>query len=407
VGLNIISTTNKLLRIIFFLLILYLYIYNPIFQILNFGLIKILLLISISYLLLKSKVNIFFKLFKIELFFILLIIFYSFLRIIFWGTMISIPYLHIVWFLETFIISFYLVNAFPEKLNKININSIVVLIGTIASLISLYLILNPELNSYVRNNIIVDPIDSLGEVIVYRGFSIAENSSFGYGISQGIVLSICLFSIKKSKLFLVPIILIFISIIFNARTGVFPPILTMGLLFVTRNRINIKGIILVGLLILFIYKAFFEYNFFNLELDSIKWAFGFFTDSKDKLNGENSAGYDSLLGDFIFFPDSIIGIIFGDGDIVFGKNRNSDIGYINQIFFGGIFYLLLLVIFLIYIFKNFFKYNLDWKLVFVFLIVLIIANYKGNALFVPNSFNRVIILYYVLYKTSFNNKLTC
>ena len=76
------------------------------------------------------------------------------------------------------------------------------------------------------------------------------------------------------------------------------------------------------------------------------------------------------LQDMILFPNSLEEWIFGTGQFIYTK---SDIGFILQLYYGGLFYLLLLLI------NYFITIKLiDNKYLFVCsIIMLLIANYKG------------------------------
>jgi len=97
----------------------------------------------------------------------------------------------------------------------------------------------------------------------------------------------------------------------------------------------------------------------------------------------------------IFFPSNIFNIIFGEGRIVSGAKINSDIGYINQIFIGGIIYLILMLLFLLYMFIRNIKVSTNKLFPVLFFLTLIVVNIKGDAFFVPRGFFRLIIFYYV------------
>src|SRR5690606_29985192 len=47
-----------------------------------------------------------------------------------------------------------------------------------------------------------------------------------------------------------------------------------------------------------------------------------------------------LFGDMLYFPSTVLGLIFGEGRYVFGNPNDvqSDVGYVNDILFGGLIY---------------------------------------------------------------------
>ena len=387
----------KNIKYIILIIFLYIYLYNPIFQILDFGLIKILLFISILYLIISKKGYLFITLFKNEIIFSLILIIYSSL-IVFWGdgTAFKVPYTHLVWFLECFVIPFFLMFFFREIFQKRSWEYIIVNAGLIASLITLFLILNPEINFFIRDTVIRDiPINISDPKTLNRGFTIAENSTYGYGIIQGLILVICLFSMKKNYLYALPIVFLFVSILFNSRIGLVCVIIGI-LLMLLKRRIKILNLSIFGAVLIVGYILFFKSNFSKNYLESLQWGFDFFKDTFNYITGnEQYISNYSILEKMIFFPSKIINIIFGEGRIVFYESRHSDIGYINEIFVGGIVYLFMLLSFLLYMFLRNFKITTNRQLTILFFLTLMAVNIKGIALFVPSGFFRLVTFYYV------------
>ena len=94
----------------------------------------------------------------------------------------------------------------------------------------------------------------------------------------------------------------------------------------------------------------------------------------------------------IIFPDTIFGMIFGTGkDIYRATVHRSDIGYVQQIYFGGLVYLCLLLFAYYLIIKKYFRAIRNKNIVIAIVLVILIANYKGNALS-SNEFVRFVVL---------------
>lgn len=311
------------------------------------------------------------------------------------GTAIMVPYQHIIWFLECFVIPIFLLTFFKDIFQKHSWEFLTIAIGSIASLITLYLIINPDVNVWIRGSVILEPLDSTPANLFFRGFSIAESSSYGYGVIQGLFLAFCLFSIGKSILYIIPILPLLISILFNARIGFAVVIISM-LFMITSKRIKFIALIIV--LIIVLIAVFFVNNssFVSDNTTSIEWGLNFFTDTFSFFRGESSgSNYDVLFNDMLFFPSTIFGVIFGEGRSAFGIVKGSDIGYVNQILTGGVFYLLMMFSFLWYMYKRNLKYATDKLYPTLFFITLLIVNIKGSAFFVSHSFFRLFTLYYI------------
>lgn len=388
----------RVIKYIFFFLCLYIYIYNPILQILGFGSIKILLFISLFYFFVHKETISFLQNYKTEMFYTFLLIIYL-IPIVFLGdgTATMIPYTHLIWFLECFIIPLFLLFYFKNIFQKYQIESLLVIIGTIASLITFFLINNPEINTWIRQSVIVDTLDKTSSNWDFRGFTFAESSSYAYGVVQGIMLALCLISIRKSYLYAIPIIPIFISILFNARIGFSVLIIALALMLIFK-RLKIKYVIIGAITVLSGVVLYNNSSFVSENSTSLEWGLGFFEDTFALISGGDASetNYEVLSNRMFFLPENFVDIIFGEGRIVFGdENLDSDIGYVNQIFTGGIVYLLIMLSFLWYMYNSNVKITHDKLLPLLFMIVLLVVNIKGNAFFLSNGFFRMFTLYYI------------
>ena len=393
-------------RYIVLFVLLYIYIYNPIFKFLGFGSIKILLFFSILYLIIFSKISYLVKLFYKELAFTLVLIVYSLLIYLFRGPAgTEMAYSHAIWFAEGFLIPLFLITYFKEQFAQHDFNKLLISVGFVASCISIFLILNPELNSQIRANVIMDSLD-LSETgyWTFRGFTIAESSSFYYGIIQGIMIGFCLYIMKKNYFYIVPIITLFISILFNARTGLMIVIVAFFILIFFK-KISFKQISNIAVIVTLIILVIGTLPIIEENSKTIEWAFSFFIETKDFANsskGDNT--YNTLLNDMLFFPENFWDFLFGSGKIVFLEGeRTSDVGYVIQIFEGGIFYLSLMLLFLLLMYKRIAFFEKEKFFPLFFTIVILVANVKGTSLFVSGGFFRFFTLYYV-YRLTYTNK---
>lgn len=384
-------------KILFFIFCLYIYLYNPIFQVLGFGSNKILLVVSTFYIFANKSIWSFMRIFSKEFFLTIIIAFYALFTLLWggdWGG--TGAYVHIVWFLECFIIPFSILIFFDELFKKYEWETIVVFVGFLASLISVFLILNPDINQNVRDNILIDTLDEGTFAWSFRGFSIAESSSNGYGAIQGIILAICLFSIKQSKYFIIPVLFLFTSIIFNARIGIAPIAISLVFLFLYRQ-LSFKYIVGV-LIIVFLGYWFLNFSEFAQENeDSLEWGLSIFEDTQNLAKGnDEDSNYSILFGNMFFLPENFINLIFGEGrDVFLALDKNSDMGYVLQIFRGGVFYLLLMLFFLWRLFNRAYWNSTNKILPVFFLITLLVLNIKGDAFFLSTSYFRLISFYYV------------
>lgn len=377
--------------------LLYFYIFNPIFIPLNLlGSVKIVLLIALIGLLFSSRSFLYLNLFANEFLFLILLVAYTSLVIIFGdGSASSMPYRQIVWFVECFFVPVFFVIYFEDVLEKVGFDTVIFIVSLIAGLITLYLILNPAVNLTVRSSLIQDSLDSLDKPEYFRGFTIAESSSFIYGIVQGIVCSICLMFFHRSIFFIIPAVILIIAILFNARTGLFVVAVSL-IFFIIEGRVRLKHIIILVSLVLIGSLFFMTSSFYINNEDSFKWIFGAFTSTQNiDLTDENS-NY-SFLYNMLFIPDSLAGILFGEGRMAKNAYGGSDIGFISHLFVGGILLLFIQLVFLYHMFVRSLSTSDKKVLTYIFYSALLIANFKGEAFFVPSGFSRLITFHYVLF----------
>jgi hypothetical protein len=156
---------------------------------------------------------------------------------------------------------------------------------------------------------------------------------------------------------------------------------------------------LIGIALVFL--GFIIYNnssFVSENEKSMEWGLSFFEDtfsvfSKGDTSGSN---YEILTEDMLFFPKSVFGLFFGEGRSVFTEgNQTSDIGYVNQIFAGGLFYLIMMITFMWYMYRRSMFYGAEKFYSILFFISLMVINVKGGAFFVSNGFYRFFTLYYI------------
>lgn len=401
-------SSMKIIKYILFVIFIYVYFFNPVFQVIGVGLIKILLAISIIYLLISRKYIYLFLLFKVEFFLLSIILLYiSPIVILGNGTAYNVPYLHLVWFGECFFIPIFLLFFFNDILKEDTLESTSVIFGLLASLITLFLISSPDINIWLRESVIIDTLDANLTDMYMRGFSIAEGSSFNYGLMQGFILSLCLIQLRKSYLYAIPIIPLFISILFNARIGFSIVIITVILLFL-KKRVSFRTIMISLVSTYLSVLLFTNSSFVSQNESSLEWGFSFFEDTFSVLNGGDTTGsnYDVLANDMFFLPNDLSSFLFGEGRSVFSQiGKNSDIGYVNQIYEGGIIYLILLFIFHYYIYRRGLTVLNDKIYGTLFFLSLFIINTKGEAFFISNGFYRLFTLFYVYYILHINGKI--
>jgi hypothetical protein len=387
----------------FFIIVLYIFIYSPYLRSLQMGIGKIMVFFAVIYFCINFKKIKYILLFKIEIAFILVLVLCTFLTSL-WGdgSTRMMPYLHFQFIIDCILVPIFIYVCFNNKIDFSRLNEYLVIVGILASFITVYLVLNPVFNIYLRENIIVDDLDSetVQDSLKYiRGFTFSESSTFGFGITQGIIFGLALNETKSKSKFYLPLLLLLISILFNARVG-FVVVIISFLILYKRLKISFIFYILVFVTIVGSYLKYSDFADENSQ--TIDWATDFFTESFDFFSGkkDSDSTYDALTGRMFFLPESPFGILFGEGKIVMGRDIGSDVGYVNQMFIGGLFYLFLLILILYFFYLNFERLAKKSFIGPFFIVVLLVVNYKGSSMFTSHSFLRLFILIYVVLKSS-------
>ncbi|TJX68821.1 hypothetical protein E8P77_01075 [Soehngenia saccharolytica] len=230
-----------------------------------------------------------------------------------------------------------------------------------------------------------------------RIYGISGDYTFFTPIYHGILASTAFFlSIFKDRKYFVYLPFILVTILLNGRFGLLifglSPIAVV-LHFIFRGKISFKMmrisiltiiIIILGILSLSIISPF-----------TYDWIVG---GIKDTINliiyNEKTGNYVALAGYFLSVPEGW-GIIFGEGFRLYGGQGTiigynpSDIGYVNDMFMGGIIYLSILygsiILFLLRkpIMNNLtskFDNNLHMLISKFLVITLLLSNYKGEVM---------------------------
>jgi len=387
-------------KLILFFITFYIYLYNPIFQVVNFGLIKVLLLFSLAYVVLTGKTTVLFTLMKKEMLFAAAIFLWLMITLI-WGEKSTTEtiYTHLVFFLEAFVIPLAIIRVFHDVIDRHGPLKLVVWTGFIASMITLFLVVNPALNAFVRDAVIIDTLDTVGDVEWdFRGFSIAESSAYAYGITQGIMVGLVFYISRKKASYLFMALPLIISVMFNARIGFFPVLVALVL---SVNKVRAKSLVVLLVVAFMAFWMFSGSEFVSQNNRTLDWALAFTSDTSDFLKGKSNDGlsnYDLLFGTMLFFPETLWGFLFGEGKNVFmGEflERNSDIGFVIQLFVGGLVYVGIMLSFLYFMFRKSILRSGASYLPLLFVASILIANVKGNAFFVPHGFFRLFTLFYM------------
>lgn len=376
-------------------IIIYFYVYAPPFKVIPFGTDKPIFLTSLVYITYKQQWAILYKLFRKEFFFLFGIIFFSFFIYGIHRVDTSLLLYDILLLLECIPSAYFLFCIF-RSWNLKHIDNIIIYTAIIGAVISMYLLINPELTYYVKTYMLKYP-ENLIDKFLYRGYGISDGLLFSYPVIQGFCFSFILINVggKSNLFFKISLLFLFVAVFANARSG-FVSILVALILMLLYDKRSlfrlILSVLILSMLLSDAVSTLLEKNeMLNMSLEWAKTSLDIFSDF---INGEESENVEVLLNDMIVLPSSIDEWLIGSGKNIFSDaHNNSDIGYFIRLNYGGIFYLIMWISFWIYMFRRLYKLNNGIAL--ILFISLVYLNYKGD-FFIVNSGSRFFFLIYSL-----------
>lgn len=272
--------------------------------------------------------------------------------------------------------------------------SYIVFACSIQAVLSIISFLSPNIQSTFVNLMISSGFDEL---------LITLSKNRIYGLSTGLTFAmpvlmsfVSVLSLKmsihyKKRKFLLLFPMIAFSAIINARVSlIIIPIGILLVLFKVKFMKLIPTVILVSLLV------FLGYSLLGPESINMNWITDGVNEIKDLvLSGEATGTFDYLLSIEQWRLPSGINLIFGNGYRVMTMNVSgymSDIGYINDVWFGGMIYIILITSFFMFlVIKIFSKNEINVFFVIFSILTLFITNIKGF-IFSFNNFAVLIII---------------
>ena len=383
------------LNYVLFLVILYIFIYNPPFTFLPLSPIEVLLIPACLYITLLKKWGNLLKVFLPEIVILSLIILFSVIREAF---ALNIVFLkaNIFLLLQAVILPYCLLQIYYKVEKNGNLLKSIILIGSVASVITLLMLFIPSFGDFVRYNLL--RTDDFTELIAFRTFGLSEGLTFAYGTAQGLILCLVIYFSRFNTKYLLLFPLFVLSILFNARIGLIPVIFALGYLVILR--FNVKIIVFFAFFCVVFYLVIFQTNLFSEYAKTIDWAFDFFIQSSELFEGSSSGPaegttFDILFGDMAVFPQRLTEWVVGSGENVFvSKQANSDIGYLIYLNYGGIIYLSLYALFVTCLMLRLrFLFKEERWFIFLLLVTILITSLKGLFISIIPSFRLLMLMY--------------
>lgn len=382
----------KYFHFAFFVLLLYAFTFQPILSKYMYIGIE---LVFVAIFFMKHGTKRFFSTLRVEILLLSVITFYSLFLDLFTGEMVYFDRFAACLFHGTavaYCISKYVKNH--QYLDE-NFDNATVAMAAIAGIITVLMLLIPSFDSLVKSFTPEDfeRLDRFEQR--YRLYGLSENLSFTYPYVLAVV---GFFVIVKKKIYvsLPLVLLVIITVSFNARIGFIPLLLSFVYIpFVEKRSMNtlIKYIISV-IAIFIIYLTLVSRN----DIFYSQWGMSFFDEIEGLLQGGESKTYDNLTGTHMFLPDeSVKDFLLGTGISVYYQSqysRHSDIGYVIQLYYGGMFLFSLIISLMFYMSRriiNLFGFR-HW-FTFIYITSIIILNFKGFYFASTPGFRFLTLLY--------------
>ena len=234
----------------------------------------------------------------------------------------------------------------------------------------------------------------------FRVFGLARSYTFAMPLFQGLCVILCVVMGKlRSRWYYLPIPLLLFSIVVNARTALIslPIVYLVSFLFRARKNFTRELFEITVIVFMVVFAGALVLGLYQTSSESLTLLWWIGSGIEEVLQyaetGQAEGNLDSLTGSMWFFP-SDLGFVFGLGENVFtNQYRNSDIGYVVNIFYGGlVFSAILYFSYAYFIVRSVRSSAAERILFFSLLFLLFLSNYKGQV-FRPNEIiNGVVLL---------------
>jgi len=377
---------------IFLIVFLYLYIYNPVFAWPGFGFVAIISVIAILYCITRPHTTLnYVKYYKAEFILSVIITLYIFFITTLNNQNKDLTMQMCSWALFSFVTPVFIIEAILSKAKSMSFLNLIMYTGVVAAIISFLCMVFPMFNEFIRS--IQSDVESKGfDLEAFRYYGLANNLTSAYGYVQGTLAAICILVWNTKKRYYLFFVLLTISAAINARTGLFPVIIAFIYKFVCTIK-NFKPKKVIQFVLIIICTFVLIKIFINAFPNNAEFISDFFEQLENIfITREEESAYERMF----FLPKGTDVLLFGEGrDIIINyKGDSTDIGYVRQIFIGGLIFAVSLIIYEYILYRKMRKRSDGSLFPALLFISALIFNYKGFAFYTPGAFNRFIFLYY-------------
>ncbi len=290
---------------------------------------------------------------------------------------------------------------------KVDCMEVIIKVGVLQGLLSVIAFISGDFQQILLNIMANSGFytkEFLDSVKNWRAYGLSSALFFDMPIVQAYlgIFSVYLGFTKNVKYYIYSCVLFFSALI-NARTSF--AVILLGVFFLVFNKkiLNLKKeqfLKLMGILLLIVPAFLMIFKGINDNNATVTWVIQGIKEFNPFAKDRHTV--DILLDKMVIYPDSI-GMVFGKGVRIMGGNDKynvgSDIGYINDLWMGGMIYsvgIYMLFAYILNVIRK--KYIFGEKLVNIFfmftLSVFIVCNVKGQ-IYSPNCFTVLIMILFM------------
>ncbi|MGG3557255.1 hypothetical protein ABES23_11490 [Peribacillus frigoritolerans] len=341
--------------------------------------------------------------------YVILFIFLIYLAIVtlYNGNSILNTFSFVYWIIDIFPISLMLCLHFSrKKYSFYDFLNILLITGSLQALTALISLISPSVKEFFLYKLInYGYSDRFIDLSNLRMYGFASNLTYSTPILQAVMASISVYlAINKGGKYIFFTPLLLFSAIINARTSFIIFAIGIFAIIIASKKINIKSIIrlsIIGVALFITINVGLSFLKNNAN-ETYDWVLTGFNEIVNLFeDGPNQTeGYFAYINssERYILPDDF-GILFGVGERILSTNNygvRSDIGYINDIWLGGLLYTVFIYIYFIFILNAIGRAdgsnNRDTKFLYILLLgTFFVSNIKGY-IFVMNNMTNLLFL---------------
>lgn len=222
-----------------------------------------------------------------------------------------------------------------------------ILAGLYQSVIAIACLLSPPLKSFFNTMVMQNgSSDKISRIMEYGsiwrnyGFAATLYDIFGMTMSVLTILAVVQ-AFKGKKVYFIPAAMMAVTAIINARSSFF--LIGVGffvILFSVHGKITAQWItrrVLFVIVAIMGLGAILTWILDNQTSEQLEWLATAITETSSMRSGNATGYYDTLMNDFIFFPEDMLSVIFGTSmNPLQAIKWGTDVGYVQYIWYYGI-----------------------------------------------------------------------